>query len=82
MFVKKKSFALQHDRFLNVRLLFDRGHFTDSMADETLKKIHLPDENTLLDSRVGVVCVLYCHRFGLSFCQHFALHTHMLILLI
>ncbi len=38
--------------------------------------MHLPDENTLLDSHVGVVCVLYCHRFGLSFCQHFALHTH------
>lgn len=66
---------LQHRRFLNVRLTFDRRHFPDSMADETLKKkIHLPDENTS-DSCMGVVCVLQCHRFGLSFCQHFALHT-------
>ncbi len=39
---------------------------------QLLKKIHIPDENTLLDSHVGVVCVLYCHRFDLSFCLHFA----------
>ncbi len=31
--------SLQHKRFLNMRLIFDRGHFTDSMADETLKGV-------------------------------------------
>ncbi len=35
---KLQMHSLQHKRFLNVRLIFDRGHFTDSMADETLKK--------------------------------------------